>query len=121
MTRRARRARNPTPSDLTMVDLLAAHRHTSKNRREIEASKSCGCFYCMQIFPPTEIVAWAGLDVIDLDSPLVADAETALCPYCGSESVIGDKSGFAVSAQFLDSMHEAWFQRTTIHRASPKK
>ena len=104
-----------------MVDLLAAHRHTVKNRAEVEASTTCGCFYCMQIFPPTEIVAFAGLEVTDLADLAALNAETALCPRCGSESVIGDKSGYPINTAFLDRMHEAWFERTTVHKLSPKK
>ena len=104
-----------------MVDLLAAYRHTSNNRAAIEASTACGCFYCMQIFPPSEIVAWTGLDVSNFDDPDAMNAETALCPRCGSESVIGDKSGVEINAQFLSRMHEAWFQRTIICKPSPKK
>ena len=105
-----------------MIDLLAAQRHATKNRAEIEASKVCGCFYCMQIFPPSEIVAWSGLDMSNFNDPdAEADAETALCPRCGSESVMGDRSGYDITVQFLGHMHEAWFQRTIIRKPSPKK
>jgi hypothetical protein len=97
-------------------DLLAAHRHTSKNRREIEASTVCGCFYCMQVFSPDEVVAFTGLDEINLDDPAAIDAETAVCPRCGSESVIGNKSGYDISPQFLSRMHDAWFQKTIIRK-----
>ncbi|OGB06576.1 MAG: hypothetical protein A3E25_20355 [Burkholderiales bacterium RIFCSPHIGHO2_12_FULL_69_20] len=103
-----------------MPDLLAAHRHTTNNRAEVEASALCGCCYCMQTFPPSEIVAFTGLDMDNLDDPDAADAETALCPRCGSESVIGDRSGYKINAQFLGNMNEAWFQRTIIHKPRPK-
>jgi hypothetical protein len=83
-----------------MADLLAAYRHTTKNRAEIEASTACGCCYCMQIFPADEIVAWAGLDFSQLDNPDAADA-TAVCPRCGSEAVIGDRAGFPITPAFL--------------------
>jgi len=99
-----------------MADLLAAHHHTTDNRAEIEASKVCGCFNCTQIFPPSEIVAWAGLDVSNFDDPESVIAETALCPKCGSESVIGDKSGYSIDTEFLGRMNEAWFQRTIIRK-----
>ena len=103
-----------------MADLLAANRHTTQNRVEIEASRICGCFYCEKIFPPVEIVAWGGLDVSSFDDPDSATAGTALCPHCGSESVIGDKSGYTINADFLGRMHEAWFERTIIRRPAPK-
>ncbi|MBX3635118.1 MAG: cytoplasmic protein [Rubrivivax sp.] len=102
-------------------DLLAPHRHTANNRAEVEASTLCGCFYCVQTFPPAEIVAWGGLDASNFDDPDAAAGGTALCPRCGSESVIGDRSGYPINAQFLTRMHEAWFQRTIIRTPQKKK
>ncbi len=104
-----------------MHDLLSAHGHTAKNRTEIEASTHCGCFYCAKVFSPSDIVAWSGLELIDLDLPEAAHAETALCPQCGSESVIGDKSGFHISVKFLNRMHEAWIARTIVYKPGAKK
>lgn len=104
----------------TPPDLLAAHAHASKNRAELEASTRCGCFWCQEMFTPAEIVAWGGLDMASFENPDAAEGETALCPHCGVEAVIGDRSGFDITPQFLARMHEAWFQRTLI-RPSPKK
>ncbi len=104
-----------------MADLLAAYRHTTKNRAEIEAGSTCGCCYCMQTFPASEIVAWAGLDFSQLCNPDAADADTAVCPRCGSEAVMGDTSGFSLTPQFLGQMNEAWFQRTIVRKPAPKK
>lgn len=104
-----------------MADLLAARRHVTNNQAEIEASKVCGCFYCMQTYPPSEIVAWSGLDVSNFDNPDSASVGTALCPRCGSESVIGDKSGYSIDAEFLGRMNEAWYQRTIIRKPGPKR
>jgi hypothetical protein len=103
-----------------MADLLAANRHATNNQAEVEASTLCGCFCCMQIFPPTEIVAWSGLDVSNFENPDSMSAGTALCPHCGSESVVGDKSGYSIGPDFLGRMNEAWFQRTIIRRPGTK-
>ena len=99
-----------------MVDLLAAYRHTLNNWDELGASLNCGCCSCMQIFPTSDIVAWTGLDLSQIDDPAAVAEQTALCPHCGSEALIGDKSGIAVTAQFLSDMNDAWFQRTIIRR-----
>ncbi len=104
-----------------MADLLDAQSHASKNRGEIEASTVCGCFYCLQTFPPEEIVAWTGFDMSKFDDPDAMNGETALCPRCGSESVLGNKSGYEITPQFLGRMHEAWFQRTIIRKPAAKK
>jgi len=103
-----------------MADLLAAHRHTTNNRAEIEASRVCGCIYCTQTFGPLEIVAWSGLDVSSFDDPDSLDAGTAVCPRCGSENVIGDKSGYRIDQDFLLQMNAAWCQKTIIRKPSPR-
>jgi len=78
-----------------------AHDHSSGHRKEIERSDSCGCFYCLAIFPPQEIEEW--IDEVG-GTPV-----TALCPKCGVDSVIGDKSGFPITQAFLGTMHSEWF------------
>lgn len=104
-----------------MADLLlSAYRHTTNNWAEIQASKVCGCCSCVQIFPADDIVAWTGLDVNHIDDPEAVNRQTALCPKCGSEAVLGDKSGFAVTAGFLSRMSEAWFQQTIVRRPDPQ-
>lgn len=104
-----------------MTDLLTAYRHASSNRAEIDGSAVCGCFYCMQTFAATEVTAWTGFDLSDIDDPVAMRAATALCPACGSESVIGDQSGFTINHHFLALMHEAWFERTIISKPGAKK
>lgn len=105
-----------------MNPLLAAHPHTSNNRAELEASTRCGCCSCIEIFPTEEIVAWSGLDMSNFNNPDAASGtETALCPRCGSEALIGDKSGYPLNPDFLNRMNQAWFQKTIIRKPSPKK
>jgi hypothetical protein len=79
------------------ADLREAHKHSSNHRKEVEASAVCGCFYCLSTFPPAEIGKWTD------------KGQTALCPKCGIDSVIGDRSGFSISTGFLASMRSHWF------------
>jgi hypothetical protein len=79
----------------------AAHDHSSNHRPEILASRVCGCFYCRSIFPPTEIKNWV--------DPPGAEGSTALCPRCGIDSVLGDRSGFPITPEFLETMNRYWF------------
>lgn len=104
----------------TANPLLAAYRYLSNNWAQIGSSRVCGCCNCMQVFGRDEIVAWSGLDLDRVDDPQAVDAQTALCPKCGSEAVIGDKSGYPVTVAFLTAMNEAWFQRTVIRKPTPK-
>ena len=79
---------------------IRAHRHSSQHRLEILGSRECGCFYCLEVFPPTEIVEW------------IDEGATSMCPRCGIDSVIGSGSKFPITPRFLASMHRYWFDRT---------
>jgi hypothetical protein len=61
----------------------------------------CGCFYCCAVFTPERIVDWT--------DELGGEGQTALCPVCGIDSVIGDRSGFPISPEFLQRMKRHWF------------
>ena len=79
-------------------DFVLAHNHSSKHRAEVEASDMCGCFFCLNMFSPTEIVDW-----------LKEGDGTALCPRCGIDSVIGSQSGYSITDSFLRKMNRYWF------------
>jgi len=81
------------------MDAQEAHDHSSHHKEEIESSKKCGCFYCLKTFSPNEIEDW------------VDGGETALCPYCRIDSVIGDV-WFPITKGFLSEMYERWFGRS---------
>jgi hypothetical protein len=86
--------------DSLQFDYMRAHKHCMENRAEIEASVLCGCFYCMSIYPPSDIVDW-----IDDKESLTAD-----CPRCGIDAVIGSASGFPITSEFLNLMNEHRFE-----------
>jgi len=93
----------PWVFDLPESDpLRAAHKRSARHRAEIESSVVCGCFYCKETFAPNEIEDWT-----DAHGPVAE--QTALCPRCGIDSVIGDKSGFAITREFLGQMNKVWF------------
>jgi hypothetical protein len=58
--------------------------------------------YCLATFPPAAIEEW-----IDEDGARVG--QTALCPRCGIDSVIGSKAGFPLTKEFLTSLQKHWF------------
>jgi len=35
-----------------------AHKHSSNHRSELLASEKCGCFNCLETFPPASITEW---------------------------------------------------------------
>ena len=80
--------------------LEEVHKHSNNNKMEIEKSDTCGCFYCKELFVPTEIKSW------------IQDKEpTARCPYCTVDSVIGNASGYEITKALLDAMSKKWFGR----------
>ena len=80
-------------------DILEAHKHSSNHKTKLLKDKKCGCFFCMRIFSPTEITDW-----IEDESD-----ETALCPHCSIDAIIGESSGFPITEEFLEKMHNQWF------------
>lgn len=81
---------------------VRAHRHSIHHREEILSSQCCGCFYCCSIFSPTEIDRWT--------DEWEKIGQTALCPHCGIDSVVGSESGYPITKEFLNQMKSYWFE-----------
>lgn len=75
-----------------------AHDCSFENKEQLAKSELCGCFWCCRIFHASEVT-----DYVSVDEP------TALCPYCSTDSVIGDASGFPITKEFLREMRKRWF------------
>ena len=76
---------------------ITAHKHSIRHREEILANETCGCFYCFAIYPPSAVTEW------------IDEEQTALCPKCPVDSVIGSASGYPITREFLQRMHDHWF------------
>lgn len=74
-----------------------AHDYARDNYSELQMSSICGCFHCLETFGPREIQDW-----------IFNNEKTAVCPKCGSDSVIGNFSKFPVTHDFLKAMNERW-------------
>jgi hypothetical protein len=79
------------------VVLVSAHKHCSRHRAEVLASENCGCCYCECTFEPEKVEQWTDA------------GQTALCPYCGIDAVIGSAAGYELTPEFLAAMHKHWF------------
>jgi hypothetical protein len=86
---------------MTTPDHIRAHRHCSRHREELLASARCGCFYCEAVFRPAEINEWV--------DEWGGVGQTAMCPHCGIDSVIGSESGYPITTEFLATMKTHWF------------
>lgn len=78
-------------------DVVNAHICCSNNRKQLSKCNLCGCFYCLKIFNSKLIVDWCD------------DEETAICPYCGIDSIIFDSKTYPISKEFLEQMKKYWF------------
>ena len=87
------------------------HRLTTRHRQVVEGATLCGCFYCLQMFPPTEISVW-----VDEEN---AAGTTALCPHCGIDSVIPQRPDRLLNSDVLAAMHAYWFDRTVSIPSNP--
>lgn len=76
-------------------DTLRAHVFSTHNRNALAKDKLCGCFDCIKVFSPSEIEEYT-------------EEDTALCPYYGNDSVIGESSGFPITEDFMLRMHRKW-------------
>ena len=75
-----------------------AHKYSINNKPQLLNDNVCGCFYCLEIFNPSIIEEW----VEDKDG-------TALCPFCGIDSIISESSGFPITKEFLEQMYKRYF------------
>ncbi len=84
-----------------MVDFIDAHKYSSDHKQNLLNDDSCGCFSCLRIFSPSEILEW-----------IEDESGTAICPYCGIDSIIGESSGYQITEEFLGKMNKYWFNVT---------
>ena len=80
---------------------LKAHGFSRCNKHILQKqSFKCGCFFCTSIYSPDRIKEW----IKDEDN------DTAICPYCGIDAVIGDFSVYPIEKEFLEDMKKFWFK-----------
>ncbi len=81
------------------LNLDEVAKHSLRNKAELMKSKVCGCYYCLTIFSPTEFG----------EDDWIPGENTALCPHCMVDSVIGDASGYAITKELLEKLHKRSF------------
>lgn len=81
--------------------LSDARRHGRTHRAEVLASDVCGCYFCLAVYRPAEIAEWIGV--------VEGVGQTAVCPRCGVDAVVGSAAGFPMTRAFLVRMYERWY------------
>lgn len=84
----------------------AIHKESSNNRQRLSNGETACCFYCLERFDSSLIVEW------------VDEGKTAVCPYCGIDSVLSETSclshGFDIfDPTWLMDMSEEMFSFTS--------
>lgn len=80
------------------VNPLSAHRHSRGHRADLAQSERAGCFHCLAVFAPSDIVDWCGRGT----------RESAVCPYCGIDSVV-PSNRVPLTPVLLEEMSRVWF------------
>ncbi len=73
------------------------------HRAQIERSELCGCFSCERTFPPAAISGWTDARGSD------GSGQTALCPFCGVDAVIGSGADITITAELLAKLRKSYF------------
>ena len=71
----------------------------------VRASNQVGCFYCLAIFPSTDVSEWVEEDPKCPRGPGL----TALCPKCGIDSILPDSLWFDLTPELLKEMNQHFF------------
>jgi hypothetical protein len=82
--------------------LIQSHKHATNNKKALEQSENCVCFYCFEMYDPREI--------LNDENTFYADESTAFCAKCGIDSVLASASGLPIDDDvFVDLMGFVWF------------
>ena len=81
------------------MDLIKYTKFSIENRSLLENSDNCGCFYCQKTYHPSKIKEWTD------------DGKTAICPYCGVDSVLPDIGPINISDKLLKELNEFYFKK----------
>lgn len=87
---------------MDIKQLVKLHKCATYNRKDIQQSDTCGCFYCKNIFYAGDITEWTD------------NGETAICPHCGVDSVICNKKEYTITPEDLDLLNRYYFCDTPI-------
>jgi len=83
------------------MDAITAHEYCNNNKKAINNSKYCGCFYCLEVFLAKDVKEF-------IDGKFAKVDDTALCPKCGIDAVICDQD-VDINKSLLQAMNKHWF------------
>lgn len=78
------------------INIKELSKYSNRNKVYVESSEKCACYFCLNYFDPSEIKEW------------IDGGETALCPKCKIDSVLGD-SVVSLNEEQLKEANKYWF------------
>ena len=82
------------------INFKKIHSACGWHEKEILESKLCGCFSCLNIFKPTEIIEW----IEEPEDCPRGPGKTALCPKCDMDTVLPDVIEYELTEELLKKM-----------------
>ncbi len=86
----------------TNSELINAQRSSVNNRDHLMRSVTCGCYSCETIMLANGITDWK----LEENGGM-----TAICPFCGKETIIGD-GGVPMKKILLQELKKFWAEYT---------
>ena len=80
-----------------MSKISEIYHYSSQHRALLQQSECCGCFCCLETFAYSEIEDWCD------------DEQTAMCPHCGIDAVLGSAAVEEFSPELLQAMQAVYF------------
>jgi hypothetical protein len=82
---------------MTRDKLRAAIKFATSNEQALKESAYAGCYYCLRIYPSSEVTQFLEVE------------RTALCPKCGIDSVLPSNSPYELTVDTLKELNKFWF------------
>lgn len=73
------------------------HKFCTNNKENLSKSELCGCFYCVDVYPASEVTEY------------MPNENTAECAHCGIDTVLPDNQYFKLNQDLLKEMKRCWF------------
>ena len=81
------------PITVVNMKIEEVTKYSKNNIEKLEEVHNCGCYFCLRIFDPEEIMEFTD------------QGTTALCPFCGVDAIVPGM----VNKVWLEKAHIRWF------------
>ena len=83
----------------SISELVNAGRFSNNRRSDLIRCSLCGCYKCETLFMANDIQWKKTYDM----------ADKAVCPFCGSDAILGESSSYPLNKEFLKAMKKYYF------------